>query len=224
MCKVCFYVMRKDTGFAPNPFDGWCTLLGCAPNYANAKLVAGDYIAGFFRSGRPPRLVYIMEVSETFDYNDYYQDRRFEHKKPRRDRTWRERAGNNIYFRDSSGGYAQDRNACYHTRAAKIVQDLKHPVVFAGRNFAYFGAMAETANALLLPTRFHWCLPQRAVKYLVDDCQDFDPFVTWAFSHGSGMVGLPRDRELDGLVRRGQCVPVLCDDEVHPAVDDCPGG
>ena len=34
-------------------------------------------------------------------------------------------------------------------------------MVFAGRNFAYFGELAETDNALLLPNRFHWCLPQR---------------------------------------------------------------
>ena len=213
MSKVCFYVMRRDTGFAPNPFHGSCTLLGCAPNYADAKLSRGDYIAGFFRSGAPPRLVYVMEVSETFDYDDYYQDRRFEQKKPRRDLTWRERAGNNIYFLDSSGRYVQDENACYHTRPAKIAQDLKHPVVFAGRNFAYFGTMAETENALLLPQRFLWCLPQRAVKYLHDECQDYDPFVSWAFSHGSGMIGLPRDREIEARVHRGGCGPVVCDDE-----------
>jgi len=215
MSKVCFYIMRKDTGFAPNPFFNWCTLLGCAPNYANAKLSPGDHIAGFFRSGEPPRLVYVMEVSEKFDYNKYYEDRRFEQKKPRRDRTWRERAGNNIYFLNSSGKHMQDQNACYHTDAAKVEQDLKHPLVFAGTNFAYFGEKAETCDALLLPERFHWCLPQRAIKYLTDDCQDYEPFVRWAFSYGRGIIGLPRDREKPGRAQGGQCVPLAFDDKIN---------
>ena len=222
MGVVCFYVMTTDTGFAPNPFHGWCTLLGCSPNY-HAKLTPGDYIAGFFRSGGPPRLVHVMEVSETFDYDEYYRDRRFEQKKPRRDGTWQERAGNNIYFLDQSDQYVQDENACFHTKAAKVKQDLKHPVVFAGRNFAYFGEMAETDNALLLPKRFHWCLTNRAVKNLIDECQDYDPFLTWAFSHGSGQVGLPRDREIDGEAKkRGKCGPGVGNYEMDEGVnDDC---
>ena len=211
MAKVCFYVLTTDRGFAPNPFHGWCTLLGCTPNYADADISPGDYVAGIFRTGGPPRLVYVMEVSETFDYDDYYEDRRFEKKKPRRNGGWQERAGNNIYFLDASGSYVQDKNAWFHTSAKKVKQDLEHPVVFAGRNFAYFGENAEIDKTLLLPQRFHWCLPGRGIKYLIDESPDYDPFMTWAFSHGSGVHGLPRDREIDGEAKKpGKCSP---DDE-----------
>ena len=161
MTKICFYILRMDKGFAPNPFHGWCTLLGCTPNYVDADLESGDYIAGIFRSGAPPRLVYVMELSEILDY---YEDRRFEKKRSRRNGTWQEQAGNNIYFLDSSGPYVQDENAWFHTSAKKVKQDSKHPVVFVGRNFTYFGEMAETDEALLLPQRFHWCLPGRGPR------------------------------------------------------------
>lgn len=214
MSQICFYVMMRDTGFAPNPFHDWCTLFGCTPNKVDAQLARGDYIVGVFKSRKPPRLVYIMEVSETLEYDDYYNDRRFDKKKPRRNGTWQERAGNNIYYLDGSGEYAQDPNACFHTTNARIKQDKQHPVVFAGRNFAYFGELAETEASLLLPTRFHWCVPGRGIKYLIDESPDYDPFVSWAFSHGSGIIGLPRDRETDSSTsRRGTCRPV-CDDDL----------
>src|ERR1035437_4186815 len=48
--KVCFYIMRVDTGFAPNPFHGVCTLAACTPNHQHARLFKGDLIAGCFRS------------------------------------------------------------------------------------------------------------------------------------------------------------------------------
>lgn len=223
MAQVCFYVLTNDTGFAPNPFHGWCTLLGCTPNYRNADLARGDYIAGVFRSGRPLRLVYVMEVHDVLDYDDYYQDRRFQKKKPRREGTWQERAGNNIYFLDSSGRYVQDKNAWFHTKANKKEQDKAHPTVFVGHYFAYFGEKAETDAALLLPERFHWCVPigRAQIKYLPEESPDYDPFLSWAFSHGTGSLGLPRDREIDGeRKKRGKCGPDLCDDETEADAGD----
>lgn len=111
MAKVCFYVMTIDTGFAPNPFHGWCTLAACTPNHRDADLARGDYIAGVFRSGGPPRLVYVMEVAMSLDFDAYYRDGRFKKKKPRKDGTWQERAGDNIYFMNPAGEYVQDNNA-----------------------------------------------------------------------------------------------------------------
>lgn len=50
MNKACFYVMTVDTGFAPNPFHGVCTLAACTPNHCKAGLELGDLIVGCFRS------------------------------------------------------------------------------------------------------------------------------------------------------------------------------
>jgi hypothetical protein len=50
MNKACFYIMTVDTGFAPNPFHGVCTLAACTPNHCKANLEPGDLIVGCFRS------------------------------------------------------------------------------------------------------------------------------------------------------------------------------
>ena len=31
--RLCSYVVKYDTGFAPNPFWGFCTLAACTPNH-----------------------------------------------------------------------------------------------------------------------------------------------------------------------------------------------
>ena len=60
--KICVYTLTADTGFAPNPFHGTCTLAACTPNHMGAKLVKGDWIAGFFTNAKTPCLVYAMRV------------------------------------------------------------------------------------------------------------------------------------------------------------------
>ncbi len=158
----------------------------------------------------------------SLDFDSYYRDRRFEKKKPRKNGSWQELAGDNIYFMNPAGEYVQDKNACFHTSLKHILQDLKHPTAFLGRRFAYFGEQAETDEALLLPKRFHWCLPpNQGTKDLIEESPDFDPFVTWAFNHGSGLVGFPRDRDIGGEAqKRGKCGPDVCDDETDAGVCD----
>jgi len=48
MTKICFYRMTDDTGFAPNPFHGYCTVATCTPNHmrGRTRLREGDYIVG----------------------------------------------------------------------------------------------------------------------------------------------------------------------------------
>ena len=101
--KVCSYTMTSDTGFAPNPFHGYCTLAACTPNHMGAKLVNGDWIAGFFTNTGIPSLVYAMRIDEVLGYNNYYSDIRFKRKKPRISGTPKDRCGDNIYHLDSLG-------------------------------------------------------------------------------------------------------------------------
>ena len=44
--RLCSYVVKYDTGFAPNPFWRYCTLMGCTPNHQDIKAVKGDWIIG----------------------------------------------------------------------------------------------------------------------------------------------------------------------------------
>ncbi|WP_155628852.1 Nmad2 family putative nucleotide modification protein [Burkholderia stagnalis] len=44
--KLLKYVMTSDSGLAPNPYFGVCSLALCTPNHMNAKLKPGDWIVG----------------------------------------------------------------------------------------------------------------------------------------------------------------------------------
>lgn len=57
------YTITHDTGFAPNPFWGWCTLATCKPQIRRTAQV-GDWIAGLSPKATGNRLVYAMQVSE----------------------------------------------------------------------------------------------------------------------------------------------------------------
>jgi hypothetical protein len=85
------YKQTHDTGFAPNPFHGHCTLATCKPGMRRSKRV-GDWVAGFtseqVTKGRDQvgkeRLIYLMQISEVLPMEWYFTDPRFEVKKASR--------------------------------------------------------------------------------------------------------------------------------------------
>jgi len=82
--RLISYKQTHDTGFAPNPFHGFCTLATCKPRIRKTKQV-GDWIAGFtskeMYKGRSKvgeeRLIYLMRVTEKLPLECYYSDPRF---------------------------------------------------------------------------------------------------------------------------------------------------
>jgi len=207
--KVCFYILKVDTGFAPNPFHGVCTLAICTPNHMRANLVKGDLIAGCFRGGLPPRVVYVLEVDEVLSLDAYYRDARFAKKKPLRDGTWMERAGDNIYFL-RNGEWCQDPNAQHHRKEENprvFNQDVLGDRVYIGKQFVYFGGEAKP-----LPDQFLAYLPAtQGIKYLQNDPDTFDAFRKWAFERPMlGLIGSPRDQETpETCSKPKQCKPPL---------------
>lgn len=205
--------MMTDSGFAPNPFHGVCTLAACTPNHCRAKLLKGDLIVGCFRSGQPVRVVYVMEVAEVLDLDHYYRDDRFGVKKPLKDGTWEEQAGDNIYF-SKDGEWCQDANAQFHqmtpldpARHKKPVwlKDVRGNRVFISKRFVYFGEKAKR-----LPPKFVRYLPAtQGIKYLKDAPDAFDDFHRWAFSRPRlGRIGSPRTRKASPMrsqSTKGKC-------------------
>lgn len=57
--KLYRYVMTYDTGLAPNPYHGYCTLALCKPQIRRTAQV-GDWIMGFgsVSAGLGRRLIY----------------------------------------------------------------------------------------------------------------------------------------------------------------------
>ena len=107
MGRIYSYVVRYDSGFAPNPFYGYCTLATCKPDIRRWAEV-GDWVVGSASNNRSTKrgghLVYAMRVTETTTFDDYATDARFEAKKPFRMGSRKQSCGDNIYFRDTLGG------------------------------------------------------------------------------------------------------------------------
>ena len=61
------YRMDHDTGFAPNPDDGLCTLCGCKTTKVEKWANVGSWIVGIGgnNTGVPNKLIFAMKISET---------------------------------------------------------------------------------------------------------------------------------------------------------------
>lgn len=125
--KVYSYVMRCDTGFAPNPFWDYCTLAACTPNHRGIRPQIGDWIIGTGTIDKGNKLIYAMQISEIISFDQYYADPRFKKKIPViNSEDWRLRYGDNIYYHNKSGNWKQ-HPSINHTKKENIIQDQRHP-------------------------------------------------------------------------------------------------
>jgi hypothetical protein len=188
--RLCSYVVKIDSGFAPNPFSGFCTLATCTPNHQGCRLEPGDWVLGNSSADTGRRLIYAMQISEVLDFDDYYRDPRFAVKKARAG-SWQERCGDNIYRRDEDGEWVQ-AVAFFHTTPGIIEQDLRHPRVFISDYFFYFGE-----NAPAIPTKFATLVQIRqGTSY--HQGVIVQAFIDWLQqTYQPGLLGEPRDREHD---------------------------
>ena len=141
--KLYSYVVTHDTGFAPNPFWGCCTLANCKPAIRRTAKV-GDWIVGLSPKARGNRVVFAMEVEEILDYELYFRDHRFADKIP--DYTKGKvifKCGDNIYKPLSNGEFLQLPSP--HSKGDQEnpktkADDLNGVYVLVVSNFHYFGA------------------------------------------------------------------------------------
>lgn len=132
--RVFSYVVVSDSGFAPNPFHGVCTLACCKPAIRRHAQV-GDLIVGL--STRCERVVYAMRVSRVLGFDEYWNDSLGLAKRPNRaSSSARERRGDNIYEPLPEGGYRQLPSQ--HS-ARDVQRDLSGRRVLIGDPFCYFG-------------------------------------------------------------------------------------
>ena len=134
-------------------------------------------------------MIYAMQVAERLDLDSYYHDERFRRKRPG-SRTWRQRCGDNIYYRNQRGRYVQDPNAVYHLEPDVRSQDLWGDRAYISTHYFYFGE-----EAVPVPRAFSSLIRcGRGVRYhagpIVED------FIDWIeMEYRPGIHGLPRDRE-----------------------------
>ena len=147
MARIHSYVVRYDSGFAPNPFYGYCTLATCKPNIRRSADI-GDWVVGSGSNDRTVRrggrLVYAMRVTEAMTFDEYGADPRFEYKKPYRNGSRKQSCGDNIYFRAVPGAAWQQRDS-FHSgpngtlNPDHVARDTGVNRVLISNDFVYFG-------------------------------------------------------------------------------------
>jgi len=151
--KVCAYVMTYDSGLAPNPFHGICTLAVCTPNHLKANLDSGGYIIGIagtrlrnkLKSPDQWRLIYAMKVDERITLDKYFAE--YESKRPKLSGSKIEMCGDNFYK-----NLKHTRQTEEHTSDGIEKKDCRGNRVFVSRDdFAYFGSLAP-----VIPSDIPW--------------------------------------------------------------------
>lgn len=151
------YLIEHDLGLAPNPFGKYCTLAVCKPKIRkSSKLKLGDWVIGTGSkaleeaSGRKLRdkLIYAMKVTERITLEEYWNDARFQHKKPVMNGTLVTMYGDNFYHKDETGKWVQEDSAHCNIDGTCNPEHLK--IDTGGNNvlisdyFFYFGDKALT--------------------------------------------------------------------------------
>jgi len=141
------YVVRYDSGFAPNPFYGYCTLATCKPKIRAAAQI-GDWIVGSgsksAHASQEGRLVYAMRVEETLSWDQYNTDHRFKAKQPFRRGSRKQSCGDSIYFRAAPNAAWQQRDS-FHSRENgsadpnHVKRDTSIDRVLISQDFLYVG-------------------------------------------------------------------------------------
>ncbi len=141
------YVLRWDTGFAPKPDFGICTLATCKPGIRKSA-EPGDWVAGIgsTQNQLEGRLVYAMRVDETLSFDEYWTDPRFAEKRPNPEGSQKQRCGDNIYHQRPNGEWAQEvslhRDSDCSPNHYHVNRDTSVPSVLVSKSFAYYGADA----------------------------------------------------------------------------------
>lgn len=206
MTRLFSYVVRYDSGFAPNPFYGYCTLATCKPVIRQAAQV-GDWIVGTGSADkkirRENRLVHAMRIKETLDFRTYWDDSRFRKKRPMRQGSRRQSCGDNIYFRseDDSRWLQLDSFHAHldaSIRANHIVRDTGTDRILISDDYYYFGGEGPEIPAVFRdPSRYDLCRKVRQRKRLEDD-DWIDEFSAWLRTFGDpGYYGRPLDWVLE---------------------------
>lgn len=212
MTSIHSYVVRYDSGFAPNPFYGFCTLATCKPDIRKAAAI-GDWVVGSGSNDQSIRrgghLVYAMRVSEALPFADYNADTRFARKKPFRRGSRKQSCGDNIYFPQFDGVGWRQRDS-FHSLPDGRPHDAHTSIdtgvdrVLISDDFVYFGGAGP-----LIPTSLVDCDDRSLIKAgrgraKFNDSRMLDNFVQWVRGLGGwGYQGAPYEW-ISLRSRRGQ--------------------
>ena len=138
------YIVRTDSGFAPNPLGGVCTLACCKPRLRSSANI-GDWVIGTTPAPRAGRLTYAMRVTRGLTFDLYFDDPAYDSKKPSPNNP----RGDNIYRATGSGLLEQVPNSAHDARHFR--GDISVNRVLISDEFWYFGKAAPPLPERFLP-------------------------------------------------------------------------
>lgn len=200
------YVVRYDSGFAPNPFYGYATLATCKPLIRKVAM-PGNWIVGTGSSAkgvdRGTRLVHAMKISEVTDFRSYWNDTRFLRKRPVMRGSRKQCCGDNIYQRAADDSHWLQLDS-YHSgpngtpRPDHIARDTGTDRILISNDFYYFGGEGPEIPANFRdPARYDICRKVRQRKRQKDG-DWIAEFVAWLRTFGDpGYHGRPLDWVLE---------------------------
>lgn len=182
----CFrYKLEHDYGFAPNPFHGILSLATCKGQIRkNKHLQIGDWVIGLgsVAMGNINHLIFAMQLDEKITFDDYWNDPRFQCKKPNINGSLLQLYGDNVYHTDAQTTKIIQENCAHSKEDGKVNikhynRDLDGKYVLLSKNFYYFGT-----NAPLIPTEYSYIYNvARSIKYLdlMGDDIRIQKFINW---------------------------------------------
>jgi len=189
------YKIEHDFGLAPNPFGGYCTLAVCKPTIRNNKnLQLGDWIigTGSVKLNKLHHLIFAMKVEERITMEAYWDDPRFQYKKPVINGSLVQMYGDNFYYKDTSTKKWKQKDGAHSlhkglTNDDHLKVDTGGKYVLISKTYFYFGD-----NAIKIPKRFlEVCSEGRNMKGPAIPEKIADDFIS--FLHSKYEIGIHGD-------------------------------
>ena len=214
MTTLFSYRVRYDSGSAPNPFWGVCTLVLCKPKIRRAAQI-GDWVIGFGSSRSPAgdlsgKVVYVMQVTckMTMEAYDQYTRDNLPGKVPDlHSADPRHRAGDSVY--DFSGDMWEKRPGVHDGDLEQQARDHAGKYALLSTCFWYYGR-----DAIQVPSGILSLDPKRqGHRSRANDLyiKDFNRWIESFAGKPQGRLGMPasKDFDLDWLSDAG--VDMKCD-------------
>jgi len=188
--KLYSYIVKHDTGFAPNPFHGYCTLACCKPRIRR-KAEKGDWVVGLMPKSAGNKVAYLMRVDDIVpSFRDYWFAARFKAKKPSYTGGLQKQCGDNIYEPKTPGTYRQLRSMHSHDDGSEHTGNKAHDLsgkrILVSETFAYFGS-----NPKPLPSDLQSLIVGRGHRSRFSD-ETKAAFLRFAGTVGFGVHAAPR--------------------------------
>jgi Nucleotide modification associated domain 2 len=193
--KILTYVVFYDFGFAPNPYFGFCTLATCKPTVRGSANI-GDWVMGvaskrFFPNER--RLVYAMKVTEKMSFTEYWQNPKFNIKKPIMNSSMKRSFGDNIYFfdQDKQNWHQEDSRHSLEDGLINVHHltiDTSVDKVLISEDFYYFGE-----DAMKIPNKYSdYFAKTQGQKYIKEGFKIYE-IIEWLYLNNfqNGIIGFP---------------------------------